>query len=99
MMNGCLYNLTTLLQDRRCGIKAAIQHQLLLEPENPWAFSNLANCFLQKGFISQAKTYLLKTLEMDPEGEAGKCALFILSGLQAAEVSFPFELALDLPFS
>jgi len=62
------------------------EQQLHLEPENAWAYCNMANCYLQVEGIEEAKTYLVKTLALDPEGEAGRFANFVLSGLQAAEV-------------
>lgn len=62
------------------------ERQMALEPNNAWLHSNLANCYLQKGRIPEAKSHLLRTVELDPDGEAGRCANFILSGLLAAEV-------------
>ncbi len=81
-------NLARLYSKQEQWDKAIAQYstQMLIEPNDPWVYSNMANCYLQKGEINEAKTYLIKTLEMDPDGEAGKCANFILSGLRAAEV-------------
>ncbi len=82
------FNLARLYTKLEIWDKAITQyeHQVLIEPNNGWIYSNIANCYLHKGDIMRAKDYLLKTLEIDPDGEAGRCAQFILSGLQAAEV-------------
>ncbi len=82
------FNLARLYSKQEQWDKAIQQYeaQLLYEPDNAWVYSNLANCYLQQGSISDAKQYLEKTLELDPNGEAGRCANLILSSLQAAEV-------------
>ncbi len=86
--NRICFNLARLYSKMELWDKAIYQykHQVMLEPQNAWVYSNLANCYLQKGDIVEAKTYLTKTSNLDPDGEAGRCAHFILSGLQAAEV-------------
>ncbi len=82
------FNLARLFSKQERWDEAIEQYLLQLEWEtdNPWTYSNLANCYLQKGAISDAKACLLKTVQLDPDGEAGRCAQFILSGLQAVEV-------------
>lgn len=85
--NRIYFNLARLYSKQQLWDQAIHQYeqQLALEPENAWVYSNLANCYLQKGEITDAKVYLHRTVEMDPQGEAGRCAHFILSGLHAVE--------------
>lgn len=80
------FNLARLYSKQELWDKAIVQYQqqLYLEPSNAWVYSNLAHCYLQKGEIHQAKNCFEKTLRLDPEGEAGKFAAFVISNLEAA---------------
>lgn len=91
------FNLARLYSKREQWDKVLQQyeHQEYLEPDNPWVYSNIANCYLNLGDLSKAKSYLLRTLELDPHGEAGKVADYILANLAEGniEASFSSELS------
>jgi Tfp pilus assembly protein PilF len=57
------------------------QYQLASEDQDPWCHSDLATCYLNLGDLPNAKHHLEKTVQLDPEGEAGQYAQLILSGL------------------
>ncbi|MEM0951162.1 MAG: tetratricopeptide repeat protein [Cyanobacteria bacterium P01_H01_bin.74] len=63
--------------------KALSQYQRQLETEgnDPWCHSDLATCYLNLGNIDSARQHLEKTLQIDPEGEAGEFAKLILVGI------------------
>lgn len=90
--NRVYFNLARLYskQERWPEAISQYQYQLMLEPDNAWIYSDLANCELQQGNVQKAKVYLLKTLELDSEGEAARCAQLILDNFHAAE-SFSHE--------
>jgi len=85
--NRVYFNLARLYskQERWAEAISQYQYQLMLEPDNAWIYSDLANCELQQGNVQKAKVYLLKTLELDSEGEAGRCAQLILDNFHAAD--------------
>lgn len=57
------------------------QLQLLLTPEDPWCYSNIAMCYLHQNNDEAARQYLEKTAQLDPHGEAGQYAALILAGM------------------
>lgn len=63
--------------------KALTQYhrQLEAEDDDPWCHSDVATCYLNLGDIQNAKQHLEKTVNLDPEGEAGQYAQLILSGM------------------
>jgi tetratricopeptide (TPR) repeat protein len=61
--------------------------QLKLEPLNPWTTSNIANCYLQLNDTQKALSFYYQAIELDPDGEAGRCATEILSGLVSIQTT------------
>lgn len=57
------------------------QRQLSTEEQDPWCHSDLATCYLHLGDLPNARHHLQKTVQLDPEGEAGQYAQLILAGL------------------
>jgi tetratricopeptide (TPR) repeat protein len=57
---------------------------LKLQPADAWSHSNIANCYLQVGKNKEAKNFFYKTLELDPEGEAGSYASQVIKALEEA---------------
>jgi tetratricopeptide (TPR) repeat protein len=50
------------------------------EESDPWCHSDVATCYLNLGDVENAKQHLQQTITLDPEGEAGQYAQFILMG-------------------
>lgn len=63
---------------------AQYQHQLQLEADDAWCYSDIATCYLNLGNSDQARWNLEKTAAMDPGGEAGQYAQVILDSLSLA---------------
>lgn len=57
------------------------QCQLSTEESDPWCHSDLATCYLNLGDVENARLHLQRTVDLDPEGEAGQYAQLILGGL------------------
>lgn len=58
------------------------QHQLQTDDDtDPWCHSDVATCYLHLGDTENAKQHLQKTLQLDPDGEAGQYAQLILGGI------------------
>lgn len=80
-----VYNLARLYSKMGSWDKALKQYETQLQSDghDPWLNSDLATCHLNLGHQDEAKTYFEKTLDLDPDGEAGEYAKLVLMGLQA----------------
>lgn len=80
-----VYNLARLYSKMGLWDKALLQYQTQLseDDQDPWLNSDLATCHLNLGHNDEAKNFFQKTLDLDPEGEAGEYARLVLMGLQA----------------
>lgn len=77
-------NLARLYSKTGNWLKAIDQYktQLDVNPQDAWSHSNIGNCFLQVGKNKDAKTFFYKTIDLDPDGEAGIFAKQILESLE-----------------
>lgn len=66
---------------------AMYQLQLLMEPDEPWAHCNIANCYLQFNQSDKARQHLAYVLELNASApqDALDYAGLVLAGLDAAE--------------
>ena len=77
------FNLARIYSKMGAWDKALQQYrkQLRTEDADPWCHSDVATCYLNLGDLQNAKEHLQKTVNLDPEGEAGEYAQLILSSL------------------
>lgn len=77
------FNLARIYSKMGVWDKALTQYhyQLQAEDGDAWCHSDVATCYLNLGDIDNARVHLRKTVDLDPEGEAGQYAQLILSGL------------------
>jgi tetratricopeptide (TPR) repeat protein len=77
------FNLARIYSKMGAWEKALTQYryQLQTEDADPWCHSDVATCYLHLGDSENARVHLQKTVQLDPEGEAGQYAQLILVGL------------------
>lgn len=80
------FNLARLYSKTGEWLKAIEQYdnQLRNNPADAWSHSNIANCYLQLKKNKEAKSYFYKTIELDPDGEAGNYANQVIEALDEA---------------
>jgi|GEM_PF-2212597 len=61
------------------------QQQLISDGEDAWCHSDIATCHLNLGNAAEASLHLTRTVELDPDGEAGQYAALILGGITASQ--------------
>lgn len=78
------FNLARLYSKTGNWIKAIDQYkdQLKMNPYDAWSHSNIGNCYLQLGKNKEAKSFFFKTIDLDPDGEAGNYANQVLEALE-----------------
>jgi tetratricopeptide (TPR) repeat protein len=78
------YNLARIYSRANDWQKTLSQYQLqvLIEPDDPWCYSNIAVCYLHLSQEAKARLFLQEAVRLDPYGEAGEYANLILLGLE-----------------
>lgn len=62
------------------------QYQLDANSDDPWCYSNIANCYLQLQRSREAALHFKMVVKLDPDGEAGQYADFVLTQLENTTV-------------